>query len=88
MRGLIGHEEFTTLPPGAVMVNVARGESSRLMRSSRRFETTSFTVHALDVTDPEPLPVDHPLWTFDDVLITPDNVAGLGVGDGLRNRVV
>lgn len=28
---------------------------------------------ALVVTDPEPLPEDHPLWGFDDVLITPHN---------------
>ena len=70
-RGLVGAAELTTLPPDAVVVNVARGEvvdTDALVRSLRRGRLGGA---ALDVTDPEPLPDDHPLWGFDDVLITP-----------------
>ena len=40
----------------------------------------------LDVTDPEPLPADHPLWQFDNVIITP-HVAAFG-GGSERHRVL
>jgi len=70
-RGLIGSAELTTLSPESVLVNVARGaviDTDALVRSVRRGRIGGA---ALDVTDPEPLPDDHPLWNFDDVLITP-----------------
>lgn len=70
-RGLIGDEELTTLPKDAVLVNVARGavvDTDALVSSLRRGRIGGA---ALDVTDPEPLPDDHPLWHFDDVLVTP-----------------
>jgi phosphoglycerate dehydrogenase-like enzyme len=70
-RGLIGREEFTTLPPEAVLVNVARGpvvETDALVAALQRNHVRGA---ALDVTDPEPLPEDHPLWNFENCLITP-----------------
>lgn len=70
-RGLIGAEELSTLSAEAVLVNVARGEvieTDALVESLRRGRIGGA---ALDVTDPEPLPDDHPLWDLDEVLITP-----------------
>jgi phosphoglycerate dehydrogenase-like enzyme len=70
-RGLVGPEELGTLPPDAVLVNVARGEvidTDALVEYLRRGWIGGA---ALDVTDPEPLPDDHPLWGLDDALITP-----------------
>ena len=70
-RGLIGKEEFGTLPPEAVLVNIARGavvETDALVRTLRRGRLGGAV---LDVTDPEPLPDDHPLWGFEDVVVTP-----------------
>jgi phosphoglycerate dehydrogenase-like enzyme len=70
-RGLVGEAEFTTLSSDAVLVNVARGavvETDALVSALRRGRIGGA---ALDVTDPEPLPDDHPLWGFDDVLVTP-----------------
>ncbi|PSQ36094.1 hydroxyacid dehydrogenase [Halobacteriales archaeon QS_9_70_65] len=55
----------------AVLVNVARGavvDTDALVRALRRGRVGGA---ALDVTDPEPLPDDHPLWGFDDVVVTP-----------------
>lgn len=71
-RGLVGEEELLTLPPSAVLVNVARGgvvDTEALLRSLRNF--SQLRGAALDVTDPEPLPNDHPLWDLQNVLLTP-----------------
>lgn len=72
-RGLIGETEFSILPPSAIVVNVARGaviETPALVNAIHR---NAIHGAVLDVTDPEPLPADHPLWTFDNVVITPHN---------------
>lgn len=72
-EGLIDSDILRTLPPSAVLINVARGrvvETDALVDALRR---NAVRGAALDVTDPEPLPADHPLWGFDNVLITPHN---------------
>jgi Phosphoglycerate dehydrogenase and related dehydrogenases len=72
-RGLIDREAFATLPSHASLVNVARGpvvETDALVDALRRNRIGGAF---LDVTDPEPLPPDHPLWRFEDVRITPHN---------------
>ena len=70
-RSLVDRAAFQTLSPEAVVVNVARGEvidTDALLSAIRR---NGIRGAALDVTDPEPLPPDHPLWTFENVLLTP-----------------
>jgi phosphoglycerate dehydrogenase-like enzyme len=70
-RGLIGSDTFEAMKSDAWLVNVARGglvETDALVEALR---TGAIGGAALDVTDPEPLPEDHPLWAMDDVLITP-----------------
>jgi phosphoglycerate dehydrogenase-like enzyme len=69
-EGLIGAAELAALPDGALLVNVARG---RLVDTDALLaETSSGRIRAaLDVTEPEPLPSDHPLWQVPDVLISP-----------------
>ncbi|MCU4719332.1 D-2-hydroxyacid dehydrogenase [Halapricum hydrolyticum] len=72
-EGLLGRDEFDLLDPDAVVVNVARGgviETDALVDALR---WNHIRGAALDVTDPEPLPSDHPLWDFENVLITPHN---------------
>lgn len=72
--GLVGAAELAALPDDALVVNVGRG---RTVNTDALFAEVSQgrLRAALDVTDPEPLPADHPLWTQDGVLITP-HVAG------------
>lgn len=72
-EGLLGRDEFDLLDPDAVVVNVARGgviETDALVDALR---WNHIRGAALDVTDPEPLPPEHPLWDFGNVLITPHN---------------
>ena len=67
---LVDAKFLTAMPDGALLVNVARGpvaDTDALLA-----ETSSGRLRAaLDVTDPEPLPAGHPLWTTPGVLITP-----------------
>jgi phosphoglycerate dehydrogenase-like enzyme len=71
-EGLIGARELALLPDDALVVNVGRGpllDTGALLAEKGRVRA------ALDVTDPEPLPADHPLWDAPGVLVTP-HVAG------------
>lgn len=71
-RGLVDGHRLALLPDGALVVNVARGgvlDTDAVLKEAGRL------AFALDVTDPEPLPDGHPLWSAPDVLITP-HVAG------------
>lgn len=70
-RGLIGTDELQTLPPSAVLVNVARGPIVDTEALVEALQANHLRGAALDVTDPEPLPNDHPLWDFENVFITP-----------------
>ena len=69
-RGLVDADFLAALPAGALLVNVARGgivDTDALIEACSAERVRA----ALDVTDPEPLPQDHPLWTTEGVLITP-----------------
>lgn len=70
-RGLIGRSEFATLASDALVVNVARGEVIETDALVAALRGGRIGGAALDVTDPEPLPDDHPLWSLDEVLVTP-----------------
>ena len=70
-RELLGEAEFATLPPDAVVVNAARGEVIDTDALVAALRSGAIRGAALDVTDPEPLPGDHPLWTLENCLITP-----------------
>ncbi|MFB6131105.1 MAG: D-2-hydroxyacid dehydrogenase [Salinigranum sp.] len=74
-RGLVDETALGILPADAAVVNVSRGpvvETDALVDALRRGRIRAA---ALDVTDPEPLPEDHPLWNLENVLLTP-HVAG------------
>lgn len=71
-RGFLDARRLALLPDGCIVVNVARGgvvDTDAVLAEAGRLR------FALDVTDPEPLPDGHPLWSAPDVLITP-HVAG------------
>jgi phosphoglycerate dehydrogenase-like enzyme len=69
-RGMVDAEFLARLPDGALLVNAARGpvvDTEALLAELRAGRILA----ALDVTDPEPLPADHPLWHAPGVLISP-----------------
>jgi phosphoglycerate dehydrogenase-like enzyme len=73
-RGLIDETFLAAMADGALLVNAARGPVSRTSALVAELSTGRLRA-ALDVTDPEPLPADHPLWELPNVLLTP-HVAG------------
>ena len=98
-RALINAGTLAVMRPGALLVNVARGamvDTASLTDALRRGHLSGA---GLDVTDPEPLPADHELLTFPNVIVTPhiasatvsarSAMAGLAVGNllaGLDGR--
>ncbi|MDQ6714751.1 MAG: 2-hydroxyacid dehydrogenase [Actinomycetota bacterium] len=68
--GLVDASFLAAMPDGALLVNVARGKV--VDTDALLAETAGGRLRAaLDVTDPEPLPADHPLWRSPGVLISP-----------------
>jgi phosphoglycerate dehydrogenase-like enzyme len=70
-RGMFGKEEFAAMKPDAWVVNVARGGLVDTEALVVALEEGEIGGAALDVTDPEPLPEGHPLWRFENTIITP-----------------
>jgi phosphoglycerate dehydrogenase-like enzyme len=70
---LVDETALERLPPDSVVVNIARGKVVDTDALCTALQTNELRGAALDVTDPEPLPDGHPLWSHDNCLITPHN---------------
>lgn len=70
-RGLIGRAQLAAMKPGAVLINVARGDIVDEVALAEALEGGRLRGAALDVFHREPLPADSPLWRLPGVLITP-----------------
>ena len=77
-RHLLAAAEFTLCKPGLWLVNVARGEVVDTAALAAALKDGRVGGAALDVTDPEPLPPDAPLWSCPNLLVTP-HVGGVGI---------
>jgi phosphoglycerate dehydrogenase-like enzyme len=69
-KGLIGPRQFALMRQGALLVNAARGgivQTDALVEALNSGRIRA----ALDVTDPEPLPLEHPLWRCPNLFLTP-----------------
>jgi len=93
--GLVDASFLAALPDGALLVNAARGPVVDTAALTAELASGRIAA-AVDVTDPEPLPADHPLWEMPNLLLTPHvagSVRGLLprayrlVGDQLRRFV-
>ena len=74
--GLFDRSFFRAMKPGAYFINVGRGRSVVTADLIEALNSDRIGGAALDVTDPEPLPPNHPLWTAKNVFITPHISAG------------
>jgi len=69
-RGLIGAEAFKAMKPSAYLVNVGRGPTIDTEALVSALQNGQIAGAGLDVTDPEPLPDGHPLWSAPRTIIT------------------
>ena len=75
--GLFDREFFSAAKRGSYFINVGRGGTVVTEDLLAALEEGQLAGAGLDVTDPEPLPAEHPLWQLPNVIITP-HVAGFG----------
>ncbi|HEY9183571.1 MAG TPA: D-2-hydroxyacid dehydrogenase [Gammaproteobacteria bacterium] len=70
-RGMFDERFFAAVKPGAYFINIGRGESVATDALVEALRAGRVAGAGLDVTDPEPLPAGHPLWSLPGVIITP-----------------
>jgi glyoxylate reductase len=70
-KGLINAERLSWMKPTAVLVNTSRGPVVDTMALVDALRDGTIAAAGLDVTDPEPLPADHPLVGLDNCLVVP-----------------
>ena len=70
-RGMIDATALARMKPTAILVNIARGPIVDTAALTAALQQRQIYAAALDVTDPEPLPQDHPLLKLDNVVIAP-----------------
>ncbi len=69
-EGMIGAEELTAMKPTATLINIARGSVIDQPALIEALKVKTIAAAFLDVTDPEPLPADHPLWDLENAHVT------------------
>ncbi len=70
-KGMIDREAFKLMKPTAILINAARGGVVNTADLLHALQSGQIRAAGLDVTDPEPLPPDHPLYQLKNCLITP-----------------
>lgn len=70
-RGAVGRAEIASMPPGAIVVNVGRGETLDVAAARDALRSGHLGGLGADVFASEPLPPDDPLWATSGALITP-----------------
>jgi phosphoglycerate dehydrogenase-like enzyme len=83
-RGMFNAEFFAAMKPTAYFISVGRGASTVTADLLAALENGEIAGAGLDVTDPEPLPEDHPLWAMPRVIISPH---AAGRSDRSRDRL-
>lgn len=78
-RHIINSETLGLMKPGAVLINVGRGMSVDSMALCNALNEHRIGGACLDVTEPEPLPPDHPLWKAKNLILTPHASGGFAL---------
>ncbi|MGX9216365.1 D-2-hydroxyacid dehydrogenase [Mycobacteroides abscessus subsp. abscessus] len=88
-RGIVNARVLSAMRPTARLINVGRGELVGTWDLVSALNRGGIAGAALDVTDPEPLPVGHPLWRTPNTHITPHNSGDVrGWSDRLQDQFV
>jgi phosphoglycerate dehydrogenase-like enzyme len=72
---MMGPKQFEEMKPHSYVIAVSRGGLYSMEGLVKALDSKRLDGAGVDVTDPEPLPKGHPLWRFDNVVITP-HIAG------------
>ncbi len=86
-RGLIGRKAIAAMKPGVMIHNMSRGgvvDEAALMDA---LESGHVVGASLDVTETEPLPAEHPLWSMENVHITPHSGIVMTADDYIRAAI-
>ncbi len=83
---MIGANEFAMMKRGVVLINVSRGKVVNTGALIAALDSGQVSAAGLDVTDPEPLPKGHPLWTRN-AIITPHSAGQSPGGDRRRHEI-
>jgi phosphoglycerate dehydrogenase-like enzyme len=81
----MGAREFELMKPHSYFIAVSRGGVYDMNGLVKGLDSKRIAGAGVDVVDPEPLPKGHPLWKFDNVIVTP-HIAGRSDRD--RERMV
>jgi phosphoglycerate dehydrogenase-like enzyme len=84
-EGMVGPRQFEEMKRGAYFIAVSRGKLYSTEALVKALDSGRLAGAGLDVTNPEPLPHGHPLWKFENVVITPHRA---GQSDLIMDRKV
>lgn len=82
-EGMIGPKQFESMKKGSYFIAVSRGKLYNTAALVKALDEQRLAGAGLDVTNPEPLPKGHPLWKFENVIITPHMA---GQSDSVQSR--
>ena len=86
-RNIINDKFFSAMKKGSRYISVGRGTTTNLDDLVKALNSGQLAGAGLDVTEPEPLPKNHPLWAMDNVIITP-HIAGVSMAAIQRSFIL
>ena len=85
--GILNRQRMERMKDGAVVLNVGRGTAIESMALYDALKSGKLSGAAVDVTDPEPLPPEHPLWELPNLIITPHVSGGWSLAETFERIV-